>query len=71
MTQELREAIDHVKQYHPVSLVVFDAIGQWCYMGDNFEHFEFDERINVGILERASDSLLVLPYVIDLRNINN
>jgi hypothetical protein len=67
MTAQLQTAIDHVKQFHPtVSIVIFDKMGRWQYMDENFDSFKFDERIDVSILEEASDSIEVLPYIIDL-----
>lgn len=67
MTKELQIAFDHVKQFHPtLSIVVFGLDGRWQYMDEDFGRFKFDERIDVGILEAAGDSVEnneTLPYV--------
>jgi hypothetical protein len=67
MTRELQTAIDHVKQFHPtLAIVIFSNDGRWNYMDTNFDSFKFDERIDVGILEDASDSIPCFPFIIDL-----
>jgi hypothetical protein len=67
MTKELQIAIDHVKSFHPtLSLIIFDRMGRWQYMDEYFNNFVFDDRINVGILEEASDSICVYPSIFDL-----
>lgn len=64
MTLQLRKAFNHVKEKHPtVSIVIFDKNGAWLYMDEEFNSFEFDETIDVGLLEDASDSVPVLPYI--------
>jgi hypothetical protein len=58
MTYELRDAIAHVKKFHPtVSIVIFSSDGRWQYMDEDFQGFKFDNRIDVGILEAAADSI--------------
>jgi hypothetical protein len=59
-------AIDHVRTYFPdAAMVVFNDMGRWQYMGENYERYVFpDEKdigpwgdgIDVGILEAASDA---------------
>jgi hypothetical protein len=58
-------AIDHVRQFHPeVDMVVFNDMGRWQFMGEDFERVKFGEfdpttglygGIGVGILEAAAD----------------
>lgn len=57
-TKELLIAIEHVKSFYPtLDVVIFNRQGLWLYMDENLEAFNFDERIDVSILEDASDSL--------------
>lgn len=64
MTKAIKKAFNHVKKFHPtVSIVVFDKDGRWQYMDENFVGFVFDDKIDVGILEGALDSVPTLPYV--------
>ena len=61
-TPEVTAAFEHVKTIYPtLSIVVFDAFGNWNYMDAHFESFIFDSRIDVSLLEEAADSLTVLP----------
>lgn len=67
MTEALQIAIDHVKQFHPtLSIIVFSKDGRWLYMDENFTPFKFDDKIDVGILETASDSIETLPFILDI-----
>lgn len=67
MTEELKKAFEHIKKSHPsASMVVFDRDGRWQYMDENFNGFVFGDEIDVSILEEASDSIPVLPYVYQL-----
>ena len=64
MTPELKTAFDHVKKFHPtLSIVIFDKQGKWQYMDEEFESFKFDDKIDVSILEDASDSIVELPFI--------
>ena len=64
MTHALKKAFNHIREKHPtVSIVIFDREGKWLYMDENFESFKFDDSIDVSILEEASDSIPVLPYI--------
>jgi len=63
-TLAVKTAFNHVKEKHPtLSMVIFDKEGKWQYMDEDFESFKFDESIDVGLLEDASDSIPVLPYI--------
>lgn len=67
ITSELKKAIDHVKEFHPsLSMVIFNKEGQWQYMGEDFESFKFGDKIDVSILEAASDSIPYLPFIYQL-----
>lgn len=64
----LEIAFNHVREKHPtVSIVIFDRNASWCYMDENFNAFKFDESIDTGILEAASDSIAnsshPLPFI--------
>lgn len=64
MTEALTIAFEHVKKFHPtLSIVIFNKIGQWQYMDENFESFVFDSNIDNGILEDAADSIETLPFI--------
>lgn len=64
MTPELKKAFKLVKKHHPtLAIVIFNSFGQWQYMDENFESFKFDDKIDVGILEDASDSIVSLPFI--------
>ena len=64
MTDELLKAIIHVKQFHPtLAIVIFNLEGRWQYMDEDFNSFEFDNRIDIGLLEAASDSIESLPFI--------
>ena len=64
MTKEVRESLDHVREFHPkVTHVVFNREGQWIYCDDNFHTPQFCDDIDVGILEDAVDSVEVFPSV--------
>lgn len=61
-TPQVVAAFEHVKTFFPtLSIVVFDAFGNWNYMDAHFESFTFNEKIDVSLLEQAADSLTVLP----------
>lgn len=62
--KEVVKAFEHVNAFFPeVTMVVFNKFGQWSYMTDNFEQPTFNDDIDVGILEDASDSVTELPAV--------
>jgi len=64
MTKELIKAMDEVRKYYPsVTMVIFNKYGQWNYCDDNFVAPKFDDRVDQGILEEASDSIVTLPSV--------
>ena len=64
MTNEIRLALETVRKFHPqVTTVVFNQYGQWNYCDDNFDSPTFDDDIDQGILEDASDSVKTLPCV--------
>lgn len=52
-------AIDHVREFFPdVAMVVFNDMGRWQFMGEDFERFSFIPRsdgIDIGLLEDAAD----------------
>jgi hypothetical protein len=53
-----RKALDHVRLFHPeVDRVTFWDDGRWSFMTDGHEVPKFDGRVDVGLLEDASDSL--------------
>jgi len=64
ITKELQTAINHVKKFHPtVAIVIFDTMGRWQYMDSDFNSFNFNDQIDVTILEQASDSLTNFPFI--------
>ncbi len=80
ITPELFIAFKEVKNHFPtVSIVVFDREVKWCYMDENFNGFDFEDKIDVSILEEAIDSIENLPFVFNphpdeyfiLHNIDN
>jgi len=58
-------AFAHVQTFFPsVAIVIYDKNGQWLYMDENFESFNFIGcDIDVSILEDASDSIETLPFI--------
>jgi hypothetical protein len=59
---EVRVALDHVRQYHPEVTQVFFGVDQrWVYCSDAFEAPEFNDSIDVSLLEAAADSVPMLP----------
>jgi len=61
---KVKEAFIHIREFHPnVVKVAFDKHGQWKYTDSNSKAPKFDDRIDVGILEDASDSVTKLPCV--------
>jgi len=63
-TPEIKAAMKHVKSVYPnVSIVIFTKDLHWQYMDEDFESPIFDDRIDVGILEAAADSLTEYPYI--------
>ncbi len=64
MTPQLKKAFDLVKKSFPtLSIVIFDKQGRWQYMDEDFECFKFDDKIDVGVLEDAADSIIDLPFI--------
>lgn len=64
MTKQLEKAFKHVKKYHPtLSIVIFDKMGRWQYLDENFESFKFSDKIDISILEDASDNIETLPFI--------
>jgi len=58
MLPAVKIAFDHVRSIYPiVSMVVFNREGRWIYTNDDFDIPTFDDRIDVGILEDACDSV--------------
>ena len=69
MTQELEKAISEVMKYHPnLSIIVFDKIGRWLYMDDEFKYFKFDDRIDQAVLEEAADSISTFPFIYQIED---
>jgi hypothetical protein len=68
MTSQIINAIKHVQHFHPeVNTVVFNKQCQWLYCGDDWVIPEqFDDAIDVGILEDAADSVKELPSIYTL-----
>jgi hypothetical protein len=65
MNDKIKKAFDEIRKYHPtVTTVVFNKYGQWNYCDDNFNAPVFSDKIDVTILEDASDSVEWLPRVI-------
>lgn len=66
-TKEVRKAFKHVRDHYPtVSMVVFTRRLKWCYMDEDFKAFDFDDNIDVSILEEAMDSVKYLPYIYEV-----
>jgi hypothetical protein len=62
MTKEVRKALEHVQSIYPqVHQVFFSDDGRWRFCGEIDEAPEFDDRVDVGLLEAALDSLDALP----------
>jgi hypothetical protein len=61
----MKEAFKHVKQFFPtLSIVIFNKEGQWSYMDDNFNSFNFEGAgIDQSILEDASNEIKTLPFI--------
>ena len=67
VTDEVKEALKHVVSIHPsVCQVVYDIHCRWHYLDSEFESIPFDDRVDVDILEKASDSLSILPCAFSL-----
>lgn len=52
-------AIDHVRRFHPeVDMVVYNDMGRWQFMGENFKKVVFNKEDNMDLqlLEWASDA---------------
>lgn len=51
----IQDALRHVQSIFPqITMVAYNKIGQWCFMDDDFEGVEFDERINFESIEAAA-----------------
>jgi hypothetical protein len=60
----IAKAFDHVREHFPnVAIVVYNREGLWQYMDENFKSFNFNDDIDVSILEDAVDSLTDVPYI--------
>ena len=60
-------ALEHVRSLYPfVVMVVYSSDGRWQYMNDGFDSPVFDDRVDVGILEDASDAVTELPAVFEI-----
>ena len=60
-------ALEHVRSFYPnVVMVVYWSDGRWQYMNDGFGSPEFDDRVDVGILEDASDAVTELPAAFEI-----
>ena len=51
------KAIDHVREHFPVvDMVVFNDMGRWQFMGEDFEKVKFATApIDISILEEAAE----------------
>jgi hypothetical protein len=62
--EKVKEALKHVQSVYPqVTTVIFNKYGQWHYTDDNFNYINFDERIDLSLLENAADSVETLPFI--------
>jgi len=62
--EKIIKALKHVQSVYPqVCMVVFSKDSKWQYMDEDFNAPVFDDRIDVGILEEAVDSIEVLPFI--------
>ncbi len=63
--KKIEKAFKHVKKHFPtLAIVVFNKQGQWCYMDENFNAFDFENSaIEQSILEDASDEVEILPFI--------
>ncbi len=60
-------ALEHVRSIFPeVVMVVFQRDTRWQYMGQDFDHPVFDDRVNTGILEDASAAVEEFPAVFEV-----
>jgi hypothetical protein len=67
ITKELQLAIEEVsKEFPTLAIVSFNKYGQWNYADANFESFIFNDNINQEILEKASDSIKDLPFIVHI-----
>jgi len=67
MTNELIIAFAYVKSIFPtLTMVVFNNQGQWFYCDRNYNGFVFDDSVDVGILEDASNSIQSTPFIYEL-----
>jgi hypothetical protein len=66
ITPELFLAFAEVKNHFPtLSIVVIDRHGKWCYMDEDFGAFNFGDKIDVSLLEAASNSIQDTPFVFE------
>lgn len=61
-------ALLHVRKQHPTCVkVLFDDMGRWRYMDKDNEAFDFNDSVDVDLLEIASDTLNELPVLFELQ----
>ena len=62
MTTQAYAALNHVRTFHPqVTHVFYNSMADWYYCDDNFNGPALDDRVDVGLLEDAADSVAGFP----------
>ncbi len=62
MTTLVYAALNHVRIFHPqVTHVFYNSRADWYYCDDNFNGPVLDDRVDVGLLEDAADSVAGFP----------
>ena len=68
MTQEVKKALDHVREFIPdVCIVAFNTDGQRQYFDEHWSSTTFEGmNIDTAILEDAADSITQLPAIFQI-----
>lgn len=62
MTEEVKAAMDHVREHFPeVTHVLFMTNQRWLYITEDGEMPDFENVVNLCLLQLAADSVPYLP----------
>lgn len=66
--KKVKAALDEVRKYHPeVTMVAYNIYGNWNFTDSEFNSPEkWDQRIDVGVLEDAMESMEKFPAIFSL-----